>query len=306
MSNTTTYKEIEINLGDLVDSGLSGFRRAYAFMGFAVNMVNHPDLINFEVPVTFSTNNQFPVTVDTSDVTPEILKQYREGFVEWVIGNGLQELVEQFSLFLDDVYYYLQCAGPNPKRSQIESKMTSFENKNMHAKLKEFTKLNVATQLLSGFETLVKARNCLVHRGGIVGKGVQGKRDFNDTSLTERRLTLKWKVLEPIILMPNGEKEAFLQSVSDIKYPIGSRIEFSVADRIKTFEEGQKINFSAEELSEICLNFRSAAGEILCKFFEILMTQGQLPVDDYNKLLAIVKDRISIIGAIYMKPNTPY
>jgi hypothetical protein len=291
VSNTSGIsEEIKIDLIALIDSGLAGFRRAYAFMGFAENSISNPELTNFELATKFTSENSPPVRINTSDVTPEILKQYKSEFTEWVIGNSLQELVEKFSLFLDDIYYYLLLTEVNPRRSKIEPKMQTFEGKNLHTKLLELSSLNISTNCLSGFETLVTARNCLVHRGGIVGRGIKGEQDFNDSLKTEKVLRLEWNSIELFISF-NGKTEPFIQGNS---YPIETQINYNITNKTKFFTQGDKIKLNTQELSEICLNFRSASGEILCNFFKILMEREKLSAENYNKLIAIVKERVSL------------
>ena len=117
----------------------------------------------------------------------------------------------------------------------------------------------------SMLRSLSNARNCLAHTAGVVGT-----RHANAEGLLE----VRWIGLQP--RLNEGDKQTLLPPaiVEPIYVPGGGIIELIVAERVKRFELGQKIDLTPNELHEICFYYLRLADEVIAKFAGDLSARG--------------------------------
>lgn len=275
---------IQVNLEGPVNLITAGIKRAYGFMGYAVNATAHSDDIRFELPF-INDPDIIPIELGLGEMTPTLYQDYKETFVQWVIGNGLRELVEVFALFLDQVYKCILHTAPEEPNGETETALSKFERGNIKQKLDKLKDFGLESQFISAtdFETLNVARNCLTHRAGIVGHGAQSKNDFNGEGNT---LRVAWKAVVAFLNLPDGTRAPWKQGELKDHYPAGTKLSFEVITRTKITTAGERIKLEPFELAEICFNFLHAADEL------------------YKQLQALLKERnVEILSAPPIIPN---
>lgn len=276
---------IKVSLEGPVNLITGGVKRAYGAMGYAMNATTHYDDIRFELPL-INDPDIIPVELDLGEMTPALYQDYKDTFIEWVIGNGLRELVEVFALYLDQVYVCLLHTAPEEPNNETEKAIGKFEFGNIKQKLDTLKTFGLESRFISieDFETLNVARNCLAHRAGIVGYGAQGKNDFNGEG---RTLRIAWRTLAVTVHLPDGTIEPWKQGLPKDNYPAETKLSFEVISRTRITAEGERISLEPFELAEICYNFLRAANEL------------------YEQLQALLKERnVEILSAPQILPQT--
>jgi hypothetical protein len=89
---------INIDLRKVLEVALLGVRRAGMFIGLGVNAAENPAIIDYQIH-GFKEIHLLPV-----DLPLPAIEASKSDFRQWVIGNGLTELLHHYSLFLDESY----------------------------------------------------------------------------------------------------------------------------------------------------------------------------------------------------------
>ena len=74
-----------------------GIRRTNLFLGLGLNAIKDPDFKDYKLP-SWGTINFLP-----DEAAEETISLYKEEFSIWIIGCGLRELFETFSIFLNQI-----------------------------------------------------------------------------------------------------------------------------------------------------------------------------------------------------------
>jgi hypothetical protein len=178
----------------------------------------------------------------------------QEQYSEWVLSNGFRDTIENLGAFLESAHGVLSfwelvgrqedgtdITGADWNEVIVDGKRRfnrlglpdKLEHiKNQHAILFDET---LGSHVLS----INMARNCLVHRDGIVSD-----RDIT----TDNALEVQWRRMVFLVKNEDGEKELFMGEVIEA----GSEIGFRQEDKTKSFVLGSKIEFTVQEFSDIC------------------------------------------------------
>src|SRR4030095_9320340 len=105
--------------------------------------------------------------------------------------------------------------------------------------LQRIYSLALDPDLVGHLRTINDARNCLVHRQGIVQE-----RDVNE----DAALRVSWRRLACVIRGPDGERDFFPGSLVDV----GETLCVSNRDVAKLFPLGTAISFSVQEFADVC------------------------------------------------------
>jgi hypothetical protein len=244
-----------INLQVLQEIANKGVRRSALFMGLGVNAARSPDLKHYELS-GITGLDLIPAGVDA-----ETLKEFKEEFERWVVGCGLREMIETFSVFLDETYNVCRLfseegntvTGELAKR--IESDNKKFKSYGIKLKMKFlYDGYQVGVKEQTYLTSINQARNCLTHRRGIVG---------TEDCIEGQELVVKWQGLD--IWAETAANERIPMELP-FKNPMileaGGKIKAGRVERIRKCPIGAVVKFTPKELAEIGLTMLDMAHEI--------------------------------------------
>lgn len=175
----------------------------------------------------------------------------KEEYKSWALCSGLRDCVEAISAFLEEVrtvcaVYSLKTmeevrrADWNARMVNEPRKFHRFGLPNKLGHLAETYSLD--TDLSEELLSINRARNCLVHRGGVVSE-----RDTNDGD----SLVIKWRRLEIIVRGDAGERVAEPHAL----FEAGEEMFPREGTASRTFHKGDSITFTPQEFSELGYTF---------------------------------------------------
>lgn len=167
-------------------------------------------------------------------------------FGGWLVGCALRDAVEAIQLFLDEMHVicFQYKAGPGRKelvetlRRELDPQQHRFHRKGLPEKMKAIQTC-FSDMLTTAYDeevrSLGRARNCVVHRGGVVGPADQPP------------LVVRWRYMKLFADGPTGRREVQLREMRDS----GEELSLQVGPVKRSFGVGEHITFSACEFSEI-------------------------------------------------------
>jgi len=240
-------RQINVDLDKILDVAQRGVRRASVFMGLGVNAALDAKFKEYQL--THITKLQLvPDAVDS-----ETIGHFKEEFKTWIEGNGLRELIETFSVFLDRIYdaaLLIYVSKNKVDMAAFVAKQDSFYREGFPNKLKILrSKFSVGPEHADYIVSINKARNCLTHRRGIVGK-----EDVDESG----KLRVAWFGMEFFAETPSGERHSLMEIPPEgLLLPEGGTICVQFVEREKLFDQGTPLRLSTRDLAEICWFFQS-------------------------------------------------
>ncbi len=251
---------INVDFNALREVAYLGVRRAAAFL--SIGLATTEDY----VPISFAIEKHSSWRFLREPVPESLAKDAVKEFRSWLIGNALRELDLHFSLFLDQISWYVRLSKLHGKRVRTTHIIKTISGETNAAKkydtvMRELGELEPDTSML---RSLSNARNCLAHSNGVVGP-----RHANaDGSLEIRWLGLQARLTE-------GEKQTILPPVFEPIYvPGGGTIELVVTERERYFSIGEKIDLTPYDLHEICFYYLQLTDQVTTKFAADLASRG--------------------------------
>jgi hypothetical protein len=180
----------------------------------------------------------------------------REEFQKWIVGAGLRECAEAINPLLEEArnacaVYRFAGSGPTIlKVGELKDKLfgaqKKFHRDGLPDKIETLKKEydpGIIPELTDHILSINKARNCLVHRRGIITK-----MDFN----TADSLFVRWKKMELIARDEEGNEEVF-----EIPFTTkgDTTISMKISDTSRIFRLGEAIIFSPRDFSSMCTTF---------------------------------------------------
>jgi hypothetical protein len=181
------------------------------------------------------------------------IEEAREGFTQWILGNSLRDAAEAISGFLEETRTVLamwQLGIRN--RSEVITgadwhEATVSQRRRFHRlglpdkikNLQETYSLVLDSDLVRHLLSINAARNCLVHRRGIVQE-----QDINE----DGAMRVSWRRLALVIRSADGEREGFVGVIVNV----GESVCVSNRDESKPFPLGTAISFSVQEFADVC------------------------------------------------------
>ncbi len=193
---------------------------------------------------------------------------------QWLLTSFLTDSINSTGVFLDEcrkICALFRLSGKGKVSGQELNNIFQQEWKKYHelgfpAKFKhlrdEFT---VETPFEGHFLSLNQARNCLVHRKGIVSN-----KDINENG----KLVIKWRIMELVVTSPDGKEEVVIESPRIIES--GGSLGYRLRDRERDFEVGQKITLELTELYQNIITLYSFATELVKSIESYGKAQGVL------------------------------
>jgi len=184
----------------------------------------------------------------------------REEFERWCLVNALRDPIEAINWFLEEVRRVCAIYELGKRESFTAEEYFAFEDfaKKFHGYglppkleyvLKNFS-VTAGTELTEHLKSVNDARNCLVHRRGIV--------EPHDAN-ADAGLRVTWRTL--IVRAGNEDESRAIEPGSLVKQ--GEIVRLVAEDRVRTFALGERITFTAQEFIEICLSLQLFVNEMV-------------------------------------------
>jgi hypothetical protein len=243
---------IRIDLDALLDFALRGVRRASVFLGLGVNAALDPSFNSYQLSKLSN------IQIIPDGLSQERVDHFKEEFRLWIEAGGFRELVETFIGYIDRVHHtclVMKAVHEKAPLSAVEDTQAKFAEQGFPNKLNVLKqRFRVPPSNTNHLLALGKARNCLVHRLGIVG----------DEDLKEdTALRVSWLGADFFIEEPNGNRVPFTQDSLPIYLPDGGTVCLQMVDRVRPFAVGEKVLLSTRDLAEICWFYEREARSIL-------------------------------------------
>lgn len=203
-------------------------------------------------------------------------KEANERHKSWALTNGLRDVIEGVSAFLESAHQVLsvwallerQNGGERLRMSEWEEEMEDggkafhrlgFPDKIAHigAKHGVLADSTLAEQVLK----INAARNCLVHRGGVVTD-----RDKN----SDAGLTVAWRRLRIFLKDEDGERDLVIGEVTAKE----SMVCMQAVDHSKSFALGSRVTFTAQEFSDITWGLFSFGSDLVRRISAVGVSKG--------------------------------
>lgn len=261
--NTDT-DSIHIDFDVIRDIAYRGVRRTASFLAFGLNSSNTSDFGNFSLQ-EFSFYD-FLNQQRTEDGTVIAVEEYRL----WILQNGFRELIESFSIFIDRVFAACYV---------ISHSNTFVDMAKLNHDYKKFTKQPFADRLFrlkADFQvsceyddeiiSIYRARNCYTHRQGVVGTTDAG---------TDGSFAVHWVAIDGFTVDPTGGRTpAHLAQGGSILWERGHTLQLENVNRSKIFKVGERLLFSASEVTEVCYFALLCIDKLITKAMEYCQSRG--------------------------------
>lgn len=179
----------------------------------------------------------------------------------WAISNGLRDAVEGVSSFIESAHRVLsiwELASVNGGRVTYGEYLAAMEGAAFHrfglpdklAHLKSEHGIAIDATLERQVLSVNNARNCLVHRRGVVSQ-----RDLN----TPDAMLVEWRKLHVFLQNEDGEHELVIGKV----VAKASTVCIRVQDEQKAFALGERVSFAIQEFADVTWGLYAFGTEIV-------------------------------------------
>lgn len=184
----------------------------------------------------------------------------KDEYLYWSLKNAFTEAIDRMGEFLEEcrVLAILHGLGSTTIAGGDWNRIWTIEreafDKKSFPKKIEYLREKCATSFQFEEHALIlnQARNCLVHRLGVVSK---------KDSKGEEFFTIKWRALRLVIIDSITGEETFVPHPAPTRNE--STLNLRIGDVEKKFRVGERLQLSPEELNYTMWTFRSFALEIL-------------------------------------------
>lgn len=257
--------EVKVDYDKIREIAALGVRRASVFMGIGTNVGKiYP-------PVSHQLDDRAQYIFVASNVPEKDRRAFIDEFQNWIIANGLRELVETYSVFLTASYQtYLLVESGGIAVAELAKKTSEFERDNVSVQLETLTKsLGVKNTYGDMFDSLRQARNCLSHRMGVVSP--------KDVNTNDGQFLLRWHY-QALFAIEESGKETLLDlnrtSEDGITLETPGKIVMRPHVKEKATPLGSPIRLDRHELSEICWAVQVAGDYIHLANMEFAKSKG--------------------------------
>lgn len=241
-----------------------GIRRGYVFAGIANNSTFSDDLI--------SIHPHNGMRLDMGKVTDESLKAIQNEYQQWVLKNCVREVIELFNISVDKIFeciYYVENYPHNFDENKFKQDCKVFSRKNFPDKLKLIYKfLDCDHEKFKDFFIGVQSlRNAITHNIGVVKH--------------EKGINVWLPIFVPYIEMENGERHYFTlgetlsrDSIVNQRTSEPRTLSVEYRNTTKTFNKGEFITFTPEEISQIFFAFEESIKNLKLAMVQTLKKKG--------------------------------
>ena len=179
----------------------------------------------------------------------------------WAIGNGLRDAVEGVSSFIESAHRVLsiwELASTSGGRVTYREYQEILDGKAFHrlglpdklAHLKSEHGIAIDGTLERQVLSVNNARNCLVHRRGVVSQ-----RDLNTAS----SMLVEWRKLHVFLQDEDGEHEFVIGKLIEKESTVCIRVQ----DEQKAFALGERVGFTIQEFADVTWGLYAFGTEIV-------------------------------------------
>jgi hypothetical protein len=205
-------------------------------------------------------------------------EETRDQYSNWILSNGFRDVIESVSGVLEEAHQVLSVWQLRSMEQSGTRIYGSHWNTIVNAGGKKFHRLGLPEKLthfnsehnllldqiiLDHVLSINKARNCLVHRDGIVAQ-----LDLNSS----RELQVTWRKLYYFVQDSDGERPLQIGA----RLEEGAKIGIRTIDTSKSFLTGDRIVFLVEEFAEICWSLFVFGEELISKLNTLGVQKGHL------------------------------
>lgn len=187
---------------------------------------------------------------------PDVIARMRWEYRAWVIGHALAEISESIATFLNVL---VRAEG---KALGYNERYEKFERLGLNLKLKALPLLTLDDDYQSAIESVTSARNCLIHRHGIVGD-----RDCNVTG----ELVLTWRGIKLFRVQPDGLVEFDPSHRGFVTQKAGDMVQILVTGIERKFGIGSRLDLEPEDLCTLSWCFQGITDAIHKAAQEVLV-----------------------------------
>jgi len=247
-----------IDFTKIIEVASIAIRRSSIFMGLGVNAAESDNLRDYDL----SAETKLRVVPQTND--QETLSTYKAEFRAWIIANGLRELHEGFTDFLERLHDACLTLGLSVGAftpEQCDKLHKSFHRDGFPDKFEMLRKrFRVGTEHEPSLLSINAARNCFTHRRGRVGQ-----KDLTDG----QALVLTWKSID-FYITPTGQEPILTDNIcpSGLPTPDGGEIEARPVVRELKFLPNSYIEFTPRHLADLCFAASEAANQLAASAVE--------------------------------------
>lgn len=246
------HVKVQISLDALGSELKLSLQKVICLVGHSLNAQVHSSPSELALPTTIKSSFS---NIDWDKDT------FQHLYTGWVLSNGLRDAIESTNQFLDSahrilsIWEFIEKKQPSKTKSILGKdwhEFVTYPGKKFHRfglpdKVDHISidhRVELPPSVIEKVLSINAARNCYVHRSGIVSE-----RDIN----SDDKLIVKWSCFDFYVETIHGKQElATGQTIEK-----DSVVCAEIVEREKTFPIGQQLVFSVEEISEIlwCLCF---------------------------------------------------
>jgi hypothetical protein len=266
----------ELTMNVKIDlNGISGrvsrdLKRIILLASAGLQSVDKVDTDNLTLPVGM----KIQIQQDLPIVRDELIEE----FGEWILACGLRDAIEAVSAAIEEAHNVLsiwQVTNFQHKQTKISGTewrnvvvdgARDFHRFGLPIKLRHFIDKHgvaLASNMVAHVISINTARNCLVHRAGIV---------TNEDVTTGGVLKVTWRAADFFIETESGDKPLVVNQVVEE----GGMLSIRFFDTEKIFQFGERIRFTAAEFSEMCWTSILFAIHVGEKMTELGIARGAL------------------------------
>ena len=220
-----------------------------------------------------------PYQLSTSRAVARPRSELRSDYHRWLLSNGFGELIEHANLYLDTVHDIcatlimaddlfhgrIDSEEMAARVESIENDSRRFHKAPLPRKIghlrKEYSDV-LETKIEGGLLSINAARNCFVHRRGLVAEGVDCEEG--------QRLVVRWIGL----VVESYDKEGNIVRVEETGDPSKPGLYmFGSEVKEKRFSPGQRVDFTALEFNELALTVFVYAKVLASKVIEYAVSE---------------------------------
>jgi len=201
------------------------------------------------------------ILVVPEPMAPEVLKEYQQQYVSWILGNGLRDLVEAFARFLDNIYEVGLTLSPSADQ---QKRLRFFEAQTLRPKVKILRdEFQIEGMYARHFESFVAARNSLAHGAGVVRR--------RDCTVGDE-LVITWDGLDSALVANDGNRYEPNELPEGLQFLPTSPIKR--LPREKRWKIGERVQLGAKDLAEITFMASHEAVDVCDALCEYALKQG--------------------------------
>lgn len=197
---------------------------------------------------------------DEEVINPDAIARMRWEYRAWAVGHALADISESIATFLNEL------VRAEARAFGYTDRFDKFERLGLDLKLRALPVLGLDEDYQSAIESMTRARNCLVHRHGIVGD-----RDCNDSG----ELVLAWRGIKLFKVQPTGLVEFDPSHRGPATQQTGDTVQLLVTGIERRFPLGSRLDLEPSDLCTLAWCIGGITAAIETKAAKVLGTEGE-------------------------------